>query len=203
VCISRRIKAYVTMIHGGNFKKKKRKSHITVTFTGTEELWIVNIEFVSWHPSVMWNVTILCLCKINYPWVQVYFQHRNRMKSGMRVLFPIRLDVTHAAKYINGNKIPCIMLLKSSLHCPVTGLQLQAGTARFHLPKKHRPSLGRDPFRFLCRGCYGLLYQGKMTSMWSWSLSSAKIELHHTPYMPSWETGGLRMYSYAQTLLHY
>jgi len=28
---------------------------VQLTFTGTEELWTVNTELVSWHPSVMWQ----------------------------------------------------------------------------------------------------------------------------------------------------
>jgi hypothetical protein len=79
------------------------------------------------YDSVLsWNVVVLCFYKINYPWLQVYFQHRNR-NSGMRVLFLIQLDVTSATKHIYGNNVLC-MLLKCSSCYPVTGLQFQAGT---------------------------------------------------------------------------
>lgn len=64
------------------------------------------------------------------------------MKSDMRVLFPIRLDVTCAAKYVNGTRIQCMMLLKCSLHCPVTGLQFPAGTTRFSLAQDTQTSCG-------------------------------------------------------------
>lgn len=90
----------------------------------------------------MWNVAVVCLRKIKYPWVQVYLKHQNQMKSGMRVLFPIRLNVTCAAKYIDGNRMQCMMLLKCSLCCPVTGLQVPAGTTRFSLAQSTQTSCG-------------------------------------------------------------
>jgi hypothetical protein len=68
------------------------------------------------------------------------------MKSGMRVLFPIRLDVTCAEKYINANN-EMYNVTEMQFCCPVTGLQFQAGT----MCPKHTDQLW-GLLRFLCRG---------------------------------------------------
>jgi hypothetical protein len=139
-------------------------------------------------PSVMWNLVILCLCKISYSWVQGYFQRRNGMKSGMRVLFSFWLDVTCTAKYINGNKIQCMMLLKCSLCCSVTGLQYQAGTTRFPLAQKTQTSPGA--YSVSCAG----VSKGSFTRV-KWPA----CEAHHSYLVPRSEWVEL----HHQTLLHY